>query len=44
MSFLYFSVVKKVIGLRVKNEDEIKGLDTAEHGCTAYNATGILDI
>lgn len=44
ISFIYFSVVKKVIGLRVKNEDEIKGLDCTEHGVSAYNATGILDI
>ena len=44
ISFIYFSIVKKAVGLRVKNEDEVKGLDSAEHGCSAYNATGILDI
>ena len=44
ISFLYFSIVKKVFGLRVKKEEEIKGLDVCEHGVSAYNATGILDI
>ena len=44
MSFIYFSIVKKVSGLRVKKEEEIKGLDSAEHKVSAYNATGILDI
>lgn len=44
MSLLYFSIVKKTIGLRVKVHEEIKGLDMSEHNVSAYNATGILDI
>ncbi|WP_289307302.1 ammonium transporter [uncultured Phocaeicola sp.] len=27
-----FSIIKKTVGLRVSNEEEIKGLDSAEHG------------
>ncbi len=44
ISFAYFAIVRKVIGLRVKKEEEIKGLDSCEHNVSAYNATGILDI
>jgi len=44
ISFIYFSVMKKLTGLRVKRKEEIEGLDTAEHEVSAYNATGILDI
>ncbi len=44
ISFTYFSAVKKISGLRVKREEELKGLDATEHGVSAYNATGILDI
>lgn len=44
ISYVYFSIVRKVLGLRVKKEDEIKGLDSCEHNVSAYNATGILDI
>jgi len=32
-----FKVVKAVIGVRVRPEDEIKGLDLTEHGAEAYN-------
>ena len=44
VSYIYFSIVKKVFGLRVKKDEELKGLDVTEHGVSAYNATGILDI
>ena len=44
MSFIYFSIVKKVFGLRVKKEEEIKGLDATEHGVSAYHVTGMLDL
>lgn len=44
VSFVYFSIVKKVFGLRVKKEEELKGLDITEHGVSAYNTTGTLDI
>ena len=32
MMILTFSVIKKTVGLRVSEEEEIKGLDTTEHG------------
>lgn len=35
-SFIIFFIIKKTIGLRVKKEEEIKGLDLAEHGMTSY--------
>ncbi len=33
---ILFSVIKATVGLRVKNEDEIMGLDIGEHGTQAY--------
>jgi len=44
ISFAYFSAVKKLFGLRVKKEEEIRGLDSAEHKVAAYNTTGMLDM
>ena len=35
-SFTIFIVIKKTIGLRVEKEEEIKGLDMAEHGMASY--------
>ncbi len=35
-SFIIIITIKKTIGLRVENEEEIKGLDLAEHGMDAY--------
>lgn len=32
-----FFVIKKTIGLRVKAEEELQGLDVGEHGMEAYN-------
>jgi len=35
-AFLFFWIIKKTIGLRVTKEEEIEGLDIAEHGIRAY--------
>lgn len=35
-TFLIFSVLKKTIGIRVTEEEEIAGLDLEEHGMAAY--------
>ena len=35
-SFLFLFIIKKTIGLRVEEEEELKGLDLAEHGMDAY--------
>jgi Amt family ammonium transporter len=35
-SFLILFIIKKTIGLRVTKEEEIEGLDNAEHGMSAY--------
>lgn len=35
-AFLFFMVVKAVMGLRVSAEEEIEGLDIGEHGMQAY--------
>ncbi len=37
ISYILFKVVDAVIGLRVNEEDEREGLDTASHGERAYN-------
>jgi Amt family ammonium transporter len=34
--YLLFKVLSKTIGLRVSREEELEGLDLAEHGGTAY--------
>ncbi len=40
-----FLVIKKVIGLRVKEEEEITGLDATEHGlASAYSGFAIMDV
>ena len=36
LSFIVFGVLKKTIGLRVTEEEEVKGLDVSEHGSLAY--------
>ena len=42
---LAFLVIKKVIGLRVSEEEEIKGLDSTEHGLpSAYSGFAIMDV
>ena len=40
-----FLVIKKLIGLRVSEEEEIKGLDSTEHGLpSAYSGFAIMDV
>lgn len=36
LAFILFFVLKKTIGLRVTEKEEINGLDMHEHGCSAY--------
>ena len=36
LAFILFFVLKKTIGLRVTEKEEIDGLDIHEHGCSAY--------
>ena len=35
-SFLILFAIKKTMGLRVSKEEELEGLDNAEHGMSAY--------
>ena len=35
-AFIFFWILKKTVGLRVTKEEEIEGLDIAEHGIRAY--------
>ena len=35
-AFIFLIVIKKTLGLRVDEEEELKGLDLAEHGMDAY--------
>ena len=34
--FLVLLVIKKLIGLRVSKEEELRGLDVGEHGMESY--------
>jgi len=36
LAFIFFWILKKTVGLRVTKEEEIEGLDIAEHGIRAY--------
>ena len=36
LAFILFFILKKTIGLRVTEKEEIDGLDMHEHGCSAY--------
>jgi Amt family ammonium transporter len=40
-AFLMFKLIDKTVGLRVSPEDEMEGLDLAEHGGNAYPDFGI---
>ncbi|MBR4754501.1 MAG: adenylate cyclase, partial [Lachnospiraceae bacterium] len=43
--FIAFTIIKKTIGLRVSEEEEITGLDATEHGLpSAYAGFSIMDI
>jgi ammonium transporter, Amt family len=35
-SLIFWSIIKRTVGLRVSAEEEIEGLDVGEHGMTAY--------
>lgn len=35
--FILFGIIKKVIGLRVSKDEELRGLDIGEHGMEAYS-------
>ena len=37
LGLLMFFIIKKTIGLRVSEEEELRGLDIGEHGMEAYN-------
>ncbi|MBU1003898.1 MAG: ammonium transporter [Proteobacteria bacterium] len=37
MGFIAFSLVKAVVGVRVSEEEELKGLDITEHGMESYS-------
>ena len=40
-----YSIIKKVVGLRVSEEEEISGLDSTEHGlASAYSGFAIMDV
>ena len=36
-SFIIFGIIKKTMGLRVTEEEELEGLDAGEHGMSAYD-------
>ncbi|MDC1471628.1 ammonium transporter [Flavobacteriaceae bacterium] len=36
LSFIVFGILKKTVGLRVTEEEEVAGLDISEHGSIAY--------
>ena len=43
--YLSFLIIKKTVGLRVSEEEEITGLDTVEHGLpSAYAGFAIMDV
>lgn len=43
--FLAFVLIKKTVGLRVSEEEEIVGLDSCEHGlASAYSGFSIMDV
>ena len=35
-AFIFFWILNKAVGLRVTREEEVEGLDIAEHGIRAY--------
>ena len=44
MGFILFFVVKLIMGIRVSEEEEIKGLDIEEHGVEAYGGFQIINV
>lgn len=43
VSFIIFTIIKKTIGLRASEEDEVAGLDISEHGMSAYPSASFGD-
>ena len=41
MAFLMFKLIDKTVGLRISPEEELEGLDLAEHGGNAYPDFGV---
>ena len=41
MAFLMFKLIDKTVGLRISSEEELEGLDLAEHGGNAYPDFGV---
>ncbi|MBN2412784.1 ammonium transporter [candidate division KSB1 bacterium] len=37
LGFILFTMIKRTVGLRVSEEEELRGLDIGEHGMEAYN-------
>ncbi len=37
LAFVLFTLLKKTIGLRISEEEELQGVDISEHGAHAYN-------
>jgi Amt family ammonium transporter len=37
LGFIMFTLIKKTVGLRVSENEELRGLDIGEHGMEAYN-------
>jgi Amt family ammonium transporter len=37
LGLILFYIIKKTVGLRVSEEEELKGLDIGEHGMEAYS-------
>ena len=44
LAFLFFYALKLLCGLRVKREDELKGLDISEHKQEAYGGFQVFDL
>ena len=44
LSYVIALVVKAIVGLRIENEDEINGIDEAEHAETAYDFSSLRSI
>jgi Amt family ammonium transporter len=44
LSYVIALVVKAIMGLRIENEDEINGIDEAEHAETAYDFSSLRSI
>jgi Amt family ammonium transporter len=43
-AFILFFVVKMIVGIRVSEEEEVKGLDIEEHGVESYGGFQIINV